>query len=78
MFSRMRSQCDEDPCTVFFNVLATSDCKSLSDNHVSQSENRILTIRMDDRVLGPCSWMLQEQQETTDLFPGMFVMSLEK
>ena len=34
----------EDPCTAFFNVLATSGCKSLSDNHVNQSENRILTI----------------------------------
>ena len=75
----MRLQCGWRPLySAFFYVLATSGRKSLGDNHVSQSENRILTIRMDDRVVGSRSWMLQEQPETADLFPGMFVMSLEK
>ena len=68
----------ETPVQRFFYAFATSGRKSLVDNHVSQSENRISMIWMDDRVVGPRSWMLQEQPETTDLFPGMFVMSLEK
>ena len=41
----------EDHCTVLFYLLATSGCKGLSDNHVSQSENRISTIWMNDRVV---------------------------